>query len=75
LIFSKKEKFSLTCRKIKKVINNYVWINKISYPFKIPNIKKSEYKDQIYLNLVNIDNKWYPYQFSYSKHNRKVIYL
>ena len=73
--FSKKEKFSLTCRKIKKITNNYVWVNKISYPFYISNIKKAENKDQIYLSLVNIDRKWYPYQFSYSEHNRKVIYL
>ena len=59
----------------KKITNNYVWVNKISYPFKISNIKKAENKDQIYLSLVNIDRKWYPYQFSYSEHNRKVIYL
>lgn len=72
--FTTKEKFKLTCKKIKKIKENLVWVENISYPFKL-NTSKININDVYYLTLVYVDNQWYPLEFSFSKHNRIAAYL
>lgn len=69
-----KEKFKLVCRNIKKIKNNLIWIDQISYPFEI-NTNKINIKENYYATLVNIDRCWHLIEFSFSKHRRIAIYL
>ena len=69
-----KEKFKLTCKKIKKIQENMIWVEQISYPFEI-NTHEININEKYYITLVNVDKCWHPIEFSFSKHNRVAIYL
>ena len=71
---SKKEKYNLICKKIKRIKDNLIWVEGISYPFEI-NTDKINLKENYYTTLVNIDRCWYPLEFSFSKHGRIAIHL
>lgn len=71
---SKKEKYNLICKKIKRIKDNLIWVEEISYPFEI-NTDKINLKEDYYATLVNIDRCWYPLEFSFSKHGRIAIHL
>ena len=71
---SKKEKYDLICKKIKRIKDNLIWVEGISYPFEI-NTDKINLKENYYTTLVNIDRCWYPLEFSFSKHGRIAIHL
>lgn len=53
------------CNKIVKVNDNLVWIKNISYPFEIPTHEKLQLEDNIYGQLVKVDDEWYLKGFSY----------
>ena len=69
-----KQKFNLICCKIKKIKENLIWVHVISYPFEI-NTDNINIEENYYVTLVNIDKRWHPLEFSFSKHNRIAIHL
>tara|TARA_A100000164_G_C21940405_1_gene790371 strand:+ start:517 stop:1020 length:504 start_codon:yes stop_codon:yes gene_type:complete len=71
---STKQKFKLICNKIKKIKENLIWVEEISYPFEI-NTDNINIQENYYVTLVNIDKRWYPLEFSFSKHNRIATHL
>lgn len=45
---------------IRKIKGNLVWVDKISYPFKITTNEDIEYpSDILYATLISVDNEWY----------------
>ena len=49
--------------KIKKVKDNFVWLDKVAYPFKI-NTKEVLFIDEIlYARIIYINNEWYLKEF------------
>lgn len=54
-------------RMVKRIENNLVWVNKISYPFKISALENVSTQDQIYATIININGVWYLTEFSYDK--------
>jgi hypothetical protein len=49
---------------IKKVRDNFIWFDKISYPFEIPTQEKLEIPKDIYGVLISVSNEWYIKEFT-----------
>jgi hypothetical protein len=49
---------------IKKVRDNFIWFDKISYPFEIPTQEKLEMPKDIYGVLISVANEWYIKEFT-----------
>lgn len=49
---------------IKKIRDNLVWFDKISYPFEIPTQETLEIPDDIFGILVSVKNEWYIKEFT-----------
>ena len=49
---------------IKKVRDNLIWFDKISYPFEIPTQEKLEMPKDIYGVLISVANEWYIKEFT-----------
>ena len=63
---------------IKKVRDNFIWFDKISYPFEIPTQEKLEIPKDIYGVLISVSNEWYIKEFTLSDKDvgiRKKILL
>ncbi len=63
---------------IKKIRDNLVWFNKISYPFEIPTHEELNIPEDIYGILVSINNEWFIKEFTFDESNvgvRKKILL
>ena len=52
-------------RRVVKTIDNLLWLDKISYPFKIPTEENLSFDDRIYATLVSINNEWYIKHFTF----------
>ena len=52
-------------RRVVKTIDNLLWLDKISYPFKIPTEENLSFDDTIYATLVSINNEWYIKHFTF----------
>ena len=62
-----KEKFKLTCKKIKKIQENMIWVEQISYPFEIPYMIDDFKSHDLYALLVNVNNTWYVKNFTHEQ--------
>lgn len=66
-------------KQVKKIQDNFVWVEKISYPFSIPSKEIIEYpKDNIYAIMVSVNNEWFIKEFTYNESDlniRKKILL
>ena len=63
---------------INKVRDNFIWFDKISYPFEIPTQEKLEIPKDIYGVLVSLENEWFLREFTLSDKNvglRKKVFL
>ena len=61
---------SLIIWKIKKVKDNFVWLDKVAYPFKI-NTKEVLFIDEIlYARIIYINNEWYLKEFLMEPNNK-----
>ena len=49
---------------LKKVRDNLVWFDKISYPFEIPTQESLEISNDIYGILVSVNDEWYIKEFT-----------
>jgi len=49
---------------INKVRDNFIWFDKISYPFEIPTQEKLEMPKDIYGVLISVANEWYIKEFT-----------
>lgn len=63
--FSIKEEFEIKKAKVRKIRNNYIWVEKISYPFKIDTKEKIDIVDDLYVILVKINHEWVIKEFTY----------
>ena len=52
-------------RKVVKTKDNLLWLDKISYPFKIPTEENLSFDDIIYATLVSVNNEWYIKYFTF----------
>lgn len=61
---SAKERFITTKRKIVNIIDNDIWVEKISYPFRIKTNEKLSFdKDYVWAKLIKINKQWYLKEF------------
>ena len=63
---------------IKKVRENFIWFDKISYPFEIPTQEDLEIPKDLYGLLVSVDDEWFLKEFTMDDNNmgiRKKILL
>jgi len=45
---------------ITKIKGNLLWVDKVSYPFKIPTNEELEFpEDTLYATLISVNNEWY----------------
>lgn len=45
---------------ITKIKGNLLWVDKVSYPFKIPTNEELEFpKETLYATLISVNNEWY----------------
>tara|TARA_Y100000034_G_scaffold136800_2_gene215906 strand:+ start:3650 stop:4135 length:486 start_codon:yes stop_codon:yes gene_type:complete len=73
---SKKQRFTLTSKKIEKIRNKLIWVKGISYPFNVPlELEDLINKKLFFVDLVHIDNLWRLYNFSYSYNSKKYAYI
>ena len=69
----------LYCRAIKRRVvktrDNLLWLDKISYPFKIPTEENLSFDDTIYATLVSINNEWFIKHFTFDNTpiDRKIL--
>ncbi len=60
---TKKESFIAKNAKIKKIKDNLIWLEKVSYPFKINTDQILFIEDILYARIVYINNEWYLKEF------------
>ena len=60
---SKKDTFIARDEKIKKVKDNLIWLEKVSYPFKINTNQILFIEDVLYARIIYINNEWYLKEF------------
>ena len=47
-------------KSITKIKGNLLWVDKVSYPFKIPTNEELEFpEDTLYATLISVNNEWY----------------
>jgi len=73
--FSKKNMFIQKCKKIRKIKDNFYWLEGISYPFVIHTKEQLNFEDNYYVTVVNINNEWHPIKFSMEKNDKRTIWL
>lgn len=56
-------------KKVKRIRGNLIWLDRISYPFKINTSEKLKIEDAIYANLVRVNDEWYISSFSLERDN------
>lgn len=52
-------------RKVKRIENSLVWLDKISYPFDINTNENYSLDDKFYAKIVKVNNEWFIREFSY----------
>lgn len=62
--FTKKEAVSVKVKKVKKVSNNLIWIDSISYPFRLNTKERLEITDCTYATLVCVNSEWFIREFT-----------
>jgi len=60
---SKKQTFQAENRKVKRVIDNLVWLEKIAYPFKVNTDQTLHIDDILYGRVIYINNEWFLKEF------------
>ena len=60
---TKKNTFKAENRKIQKVKDNLVWLDKISYPFKVNTDQVLFIEDVLYGRVVYVNNEWFLKEF------------
>ena len=60
---SKKDTFPARDVKIKKVKDNLIWLEKVSYPFKINTDQILFIEDVLFARIIYINNEWYLKEF------------
>jgi hypothetical protein len=63
---------------VKKIRDNLIWFNKISYPFEIPTNEELSIPTDIFGILVSVNNEWYIQKFTFDEKDvniRKKILL
>lgn len=74
--FSTKEAADTKIVKIKKVKNNLVWLESISYPFRLNTKERLELVDETYATIVKVNNEWFIKNFSMQPAStHKTIYI
>lgn len=74
--FSIKEAVDAKIVKIKKVSNNLVWLESISYPFRLNTKERLELVDETYAIIVKVNNEWFIKNFSMEPtYTHKTIYI
>ncbi len=67
---TKKETFAARNEKIKKVKDNFIWLEKVSYPFKINTDQILFIEDILYARIVYINKEWYLKEFLMEPKNK-----
>jgi len=49
---------------VKKIRDNFIWFDKISYPFEVPTKEELEIPKDVYGVLVSVDNEWFLKEFT-----------
>ena len=60
---SKKQTFQAENRKVKRVNDNLVWLDKIAYPFKVNTDQVLFIEDVLYGRVVYVNNEWFLKEF------------
>tara|TARA_Y100000992_G_C21069257_1_gene397937 strand:- start:162 stop:659 length:498 start_codon:yes stop_codon:yes gene_type:complete len=61
---TKRNTFKAANRKILKVKNNLVWLDKIAYPFKVNTDQTLHIDDILYGRVIYINNEWFLKEFT-----------
>lgn len=73
---SKKELVQAKVVKIKKINNNLIWLNSISYPFRLNTKERLEIADDAYAVIVQVNNEWFIKEFLMDPiAMNKIIYI
>lgn len=60
---SKKQTFQAENRKVKRVNDNLVWLEKIAYPFKLNTDQILHIEDILYGRVIYVNNEWFLKEF------------
>lgn len=73
---TKKEPAQAKNLKVRRVKNNLIWLESISYPFRVDTNEQLIVEDIIYATVVNINYEWYILSFYEEKQKvNKIIYI
>lgn len=65
--FSKRYIVPWESRRIKRIHKNLIWLDKISYPFKINTNEELPITTETYATIVYVNNEWYIKEFTLDK--------
>lgn len=73
---SRREPVKAKTLKVRKVKNNLIWLDSISYPFKLSTNERIILTDAVYAVVVNINNEWYITSFTDEKQTvDRLVYI
>lgn len=73
---SKKANYTLEYRKVRRVKENYIWLEEISYPFQVGDIFKDEHNlKNLYVGIIHVDFSYVIYDFNYFHKDNKTLRL
>lgn len=71
----KRESFPCKSVKVKRIKDNLVWFDSISYPFEIPYEMTELFDKYMWIRLVYVESKWYIFDIEYTQCTDKYIKL
>lgn len=61
---SKKQAVATAVKKVKKSSSNLIWVDSISYPFRLNTRENLEINDSMYATLIKVNNEWFIREFT-----------
>jgi hypothetical protein len=73
---TKKEQVQSRTVKVKKIVGNLVWLDKISYPFRLITNEQLDVNDNIFAIIIKVKQDWYIKRFIYDdKKINRIEYI
>jgi hypothetical protein len=72
---TKKHSVPAKSARIKRTKNNLIWVQGISYPFKLHTNEELDIQERTYARIVKVNNEWLLHSFSYEISNRKFEFV
>jgi hypothetical protein len=71
--FTKKEAVPVKIVRVKAIKGTLVWLESISYPFRVQTNEQLDISDDIFAKIIKIKNDWYIKKFIYDKQDTNRI--